>query len=45
MGYGKPEAEVWLSKMLQRTRKKDNPLAAPLTRRLTRRHRSAQNSR
>jgi hypothetical protein len=25
MGYGKPEAEVWLSKVLQRTRKsKDN---------------------
>jgi hypothetical protein len=21
MGYGKPEAEVWMSKMLQRTRK------------------------
>jgi hypothetical protein len=24
MGYGKPEAEVWLSKVLQRTRKSKN---------------------
>jgi L-amino acid N-acyltransferase YncA len=26
MGCGKPEAEVWLRKMLQRTRKKRKPL-------------------
>ena len=24
MGYGKPEAEVWMRKMLQRTRKAKN---------------------
>lgn len=29
MGYGKPEAEVWMSKMLQRTRKNQEPPSRP----------------
>jgi len=41
MGYGKPEAEVWLSKMLQRTRKKDRQSSAPHKRPIARRRRSA----
>jgi hypothetical protein len=46
MGYGKPETEVWLSKMLQRTRKsKENLSATPRKRRVARRRRSAKNSR
>lgn len=45
MDYGKPETEVWLSKMLQRTRKsKENLSATPRKRRVARR-RSAKNSR
>jgi hypothetical protein len=46
MGYGKPETEIWLSKMLQRTRKsKENLSATPRKRRVARRRRSAKNSR
>jgi N-acetylglutamate synthase-like GNAT family acetyltransferase len=45
IGYGKPETEVWLSKMLQRTRKsKESLLATPHKRRVARRRRSAKNS-
>jgi ribosomal protein S18 acetylase RimI-like enzyme len=43
MGYGKPEAEVWMSKILQRTRKsKDSARAsaAPRKRRVTSRRKS-----
>jgi hypothetical protein len=29
MGYGKPEAEVWMRKMLQRTRKAKNNDSLP----------------
>jgi ribosomal protein S18 acetylase RimI-like enzyme len=44
MGYGRPEAEVWMSKILQRTRKsKNNSSASPTLRkrRVTKRRRSA----
>jgi len=44
MGYGKPEAEVWLSKLLQRTRKKDRQTSTIRKRRATRRRGSSQNS-
>jgi hypothetical protein len=35
MGYGKPEAEVWMSKLIQRTRKSRNSerSATPVARR------------
>jgi len=29
MGYGKPEAEVWMSKLIQRTRKSTNSQRSP----------------
>jgi len=44
MGYGKPEAEVWLSKLLQRTRKKDRQTSTIRKRRATRRRGSSPDS-
>jgi len=46
MGYGKPEAEVWLSKILQRTRKSNaNLSAAPRKRRIGQHRRAAKDTR
>lgn len=48
MGYGKPEAEVWMSKVLQRTRKSKNnerEAPAPKKRRVTARWQAARSLR
>jgi N-acetylglutamate synthase-like GNAT family acetyltransferase len=44
MGYGKPEAEVWMRKILQRTRSKNSARAssAPRKRRVTSRRKSSR---
>jgi ribosomal protein S18 acetylase RimI-like enzyme len=44
MGYGKPEAEVWMSKVIQRTRKNSERIpSAPRKRRIKIVHRKARN--
>ena len=48
LGYGKPEAEVWMSKILQRTRKGKNrsrEAAAPRKRRVTSRRKTTRSLR
>lgn len=48
MGYGRPEAEVWMSKVLQRTKKSKNnerEAPAPKKRRLTARRQGARSFR
>ena len=43
MGYGKPEAEVWMSKVIQRTRKNSEKIpSAPRKRRIKIVHRKAR---